>query len=105
MAPQEARRVRADPGQPARAAGERVATDGSGAPEDTVLVVCLLDSHNAHWGNTSLDMPALGFEWHERFLVTDQLTGATYDWGQHNAVRLDPYAEPAHIFTVHRYGA
>jgi starch synthase (maltosyl-transferring) len=82
---------------------KRVGEPGNG--ENTVLVVCLLDSHNAHWGNTSLDMPALGFEWHERFLVTDQLTGATYDWGQHNAVRLDPYSEPAHIFTVHRYGA
>ncbi|MCW2505510.1 MAG: alpha amylase catalytic region [Actinomycetia bacterium] len=73
--------------------------------EDTVLTVCLMDSHNAHWGNVSLDMPALGFDWHERFPVTDQVTGATYDWGQHNTVRLDPYGEPAHIFTVHRYGA
>ena len=73
--------------------------------EDTVLTVCLMDSHNAHWGNVSLDMPALGFDWHERFPVTDQVTGATYDWGQNNTVRLDPYGEPAHIFTVHRYGA
>ena len=33
---------------------------------NTVLVVCSLDSRNAHWGNTTLDMPALGFDWHER---------------------------------------
>lgn len=72
---------------------------------DTVIVVCLLDSHNAQWGNVALDLPALGFEWHERFSVTDQLTGASYDWGQYNAVRLDPHIEPAHILTVHRYGA
>jgi len=72
---------------------------------DTVLVICLLDSHNAHWGNVALDLPALGFEWHERFQVTDEVTGASYDWGQYNAVRLDPHIEPAHIFTVHRYGA
>jgi starch synthase (maltosyl-transferring) len=75
------------------------------ATGDTVLVVCLLDSHNAHWGNVALDLPALGFEWHERFGVTDEVTGASYDWGQYNAVRLDPHIEPAHIFTVHRYGA
>ena len=55
------------------------------------------------WGNTTLDMPALGFDWHERFTVIDQITGATYEWGQHNAVRLDPYVEPAHIFVVHRH--
>ncbi len=76
--------------------------DASG---DTVLVVCSLDSHNAHWGNVALDLPALGFEWHERLQVTDAVTGASYDWGQYNAVRLDPHIEPAHLFTVHRYGA
>jgi starch synthase (maltosyl-transferring) len=74
------------------------------ATGDTILVVCLLDSHNAHWGNLALDLPTLGFGWHDRFAVTDELTGATYDWGQYNAVRLDPYTEPAHIFRVHRYG-
>ena len=74
------------------------------ASGDTVLVVCLLDSHNAHWGNVALNLPELDFEWHERFQVTDELTGASYDWGQYNAVRLDPHIEPAHILTVHRYG-
>jgi starch synthase (maltosyl-transferring) len=71
---------------------------------NTVLVVCSLDSRNAHWANTTLDMPALGFDWHEKMSVRDALTGASYVWGQHNAVRLDPYGEPAHIFTVHRNG-
>jgi starch synthase (maltosyl-transferring) len=71
---------------------------------NTVLVLCSLDSYNVQWGNTTLDMPALGFDWHERFSAHDELTGATFDWGQHNAVRLDPYLEPAHVFTVHRHG-
>ncbi|WP_432825357.1 maltotransferase domain-containing protein [Dactylosporangium sp. CA-092794] len=71
--------------------------------DDTVLVVVSLDSHNVQWGNTTLDMPALGFDWHERFTVRDEITGAMFDWGQHNAVRLDPYYEPAHVFTVHRH--
>jgi starch synthase (maltosyl-transferring) len=69
---------------------------------NTVLIICTFDSANVHWGNTTLDMPALGLDWHERFAAHDELTGATYDWGQHNAVRLDPYLQPAHIFTVHR---
>jgi starch synthase (maltosyl-transferring) len=71
---------------------------------NTVLVVCSLDSRAAHWANATLDMPALGFDWHERLRVQDQLTGAEFVWGQHNPVRLDPFTEPAHIFTVQRNG-
>jgi starch synthase (maltosyl-transferring) len=69
---------------------------------NTVLVVCLMDSAHDRWTNTTLDLPALGFDWHERFTVRDELTGAEYDWGQHNAVHLDPAVQVAHIFTVHR---
>jgi starch synthase (maltosyl-transferring) len=52
-----------------------------------------LGQHHRHAG--------VGFDWHERFTVRDELTGATHDWGQHNAVRLDPFVLPAHVFTVH----
>jgi starch synthase (maltosyl-transferring) len=69
---------------------------------DTVLVICSFDSRTVQWGNTTLDMPALGFDWHERFTVRDALTGAAYDWGERNTVRLDPFVQPAHVFTVHR---
>jgi starch synthase (maltosyl-transferring) len=75
---------------------------------NTVLVVCSFDPASVQWGNTTLDMPALGYDWHERFTATDQLTGASFEWGQHNAVRLDPYVEPAHVLTVQhhpRHGA
>jgi starch synthase (maltosyl-transferring) len=71
---------------------------------NTILVICSFDSSNVQWANTVLDMPALGLDWHERFMVTDQITGATYEWGQHNAVRIDPYVEPAHVFVVDRRG-
>lgn len=67
---------------------------------DTVLVICSLDPNNVSWGNTSLDMPELGHDWGDRFSVIDEITGASYNWGQHNAVRLDPYIEPAHVFTL-----
>jgi starch synthase (maltosyl-transferring) len=69
-----------------------------------VLVVCSFDSLHPHWANVTLDMPALGMDWHERFTVRDELTGQTYQWGQHNAVRLDPHGQPAHVFTVHSNG-
>jgi starch synthase (maltosyl-transferring) len=70
---------------------------------NTVLVICSFDSFDVQWGNTALNMAALGMDWHERFTVVDQITGASYEWSQHNAVRLDPYVEPAHIFVVQRH--
>ncbi|WP_425783958.1 maltotransferase domain-containing protein [Micromonospora sp. DT53] len=69
---------------------------------NTVIVICSFDPRIVQWGNTTLDMPALGFDWHERFTVHDELTGTSYDWGQRNAVRLDPYLQPAHVLTVRR---
>ncbi|WP_409329820.1 alpha-1,4-glucan--maltose-1-phosphate maltosyltransferase [Trujillonella humicola] len=68
--------------------------------QDAVLVVVALESHNRQIGTTALDMSVLGLDWHERFTVRDELSGATYDWGQFNYVELDPYHEPAHVFSV-----
>jgi starch synthase (maltosyl-transferring) len=31
-------------------------------------------------------------------MVTDQISGETYEWGHHNYVRLDPHHQPAHVF-------
>jgi starch synthase (maltosyl-transferring) len=70
--------------------------------DDTVLVVVNLDPHGAREATVSLDLPALGVDWDGRITVTDAVTGHTYDWGAHNYVRLDPFDEPAHVFTVGR---
>jgi starch synthase (maltosyl-transferring) len=70
-----------------------------------VLVVVNLDPHGTREATVSLDMPELGMDWQESFAVHDELTGATYWWRQHDYVRLDPFVEPAHIFTVSRNGA
>ena len=67
---------------------------------DAVLVVVNLSSHYTQIGTTSLDLPVLGLDWHERFAVTDEIGGARYDWGQFNYLELDPYREPAHVFAV-----
>ena len=75
--------------------------DGRDRParrHDTVLVVVNLDPHRAREATVWLDLPALGVD--GEFTVTDELTGASYWWGQANYVRLNPATQPAHIFTV-----
>jgi starch synthase (maltosyl-transferring) len=67
---------------------------------DTILVVCLTDSHQWHEATVTLDLPALGMEWDSGMVVRDLLDDAEYQWGQRNYVRLDPVGKPAHIFTV-----
>jgi starch synthase (maltosyl-transferring) len=32
--------------------------------------------------------------------VIDLLTGARYNWGESNYIRLDPQIEPAHILRI-----
>ncbi|MFG2818066.1 alpha-1,4-glucan--maltose-1-phosphate maltosyltransferase [Kitasatospora sp. NPDC048365] len=64
--------------------------------EDTVITVVNLDPHHVREATVTLD----GFE--GPLTVHDELTGATYTWGRHNYVRLDPSAEPAHLLTVRR---
>ena len=76
--------------------------EGDGPDADTVLVVVNLDPHGAREATVHLDMAALGADWDETLVVTDAVTGASYDWGVVNYVRLDPFAEPAHVFTVTR---
>ena len=68
--------------------------------DDAVIVVVNLDPHGAREATVSLDLPALGYGWDDRIEVHDVVTGLTYDWGAHNYVRLNPFDEPAHVFTV-----
>jgi starch synthase (maltosyl-transferring) len=72
------------------------------ATGDTVIVVCTLDSHGAQQGTTALDMPALGLDWADRFTVYDEVTGDTFEWGQFNYVRLEPWRHVAHVLHVRR---
>jgi starch synthase (maltosyl-transferring) len=72
----------------------------SSRDEDTVLVVVNLDPYQPREATAWLDMAALGMDDRSQFVVTDELTGESYRWGQANYVRLDPATAPAHIFTV-----
>ena len=69
---------------------------------DTVIVVICLDSQSPQWGQTDLDMPALGLGWDDTVEVVDELSGEVYRWGQRNAVGLDPHWRTAHILRVVR---
>ena len=67
---------------------------------DTVLVVVNLDPHQPREATVWLDRAAFDFDVGAGLLVTDELTGESYRWGEANYVRLDPARAPAHIFTV-----
>jgi starch synthase (maltosyl-transferring) len=62
-----------------------------------------LDPNAARETTVHLDMPALGMDWSDTFEVHDLLSGATYRWGEHDYVRLDPYVNPAHVLHVRRF--
>jgi starch synthase (maltosyl-transferring) len=70
--------------------------------DDTLIVVVNMDPHAARETMVHLDMPALGMDWDETFEVHDLLSGATFRWGEHDYVRLDPFDHPAHVLHVRR---
>lgn len=70
--------------------------------DDVVIVVVNLDPHSTRETMVHLDLPALGLDWQDLFLVHDELSDETWTWSAHNYVRLDPSVEPAHILTVRR---
>ncbi len=70
--------------------------------DDTVIVVVNLDPHGTRETMVHLDLPALGLDWQESFVVHDELSGETWTWSEHSYVRLDPSVEPAHLLTVRR---
>jgi starch synthase (maltosyl-transferring) len=67
------------------------------ASGDTVICVVTLDPFTTISGTVSLDLPALGMNWSDRFDVHDDVTGETYRWGAVNFVQLQPWRAVAHI--------
>jgi starch synthase (maltosyl-transferring) len=70
------------------------------AGTDVVIVVVNLDPHGTRETTIHLDLPALGLDPGDSFMVHDEITGAEWGWSQHSYVRLDPGHEPAHVLTV-----
>ncbi|MGO9295858.1 MAG: alpha-1,4-glucan--maltose-1-phosphate maltosyltransferase [Streptosporangiaceae bacterium] len=85
-------------GRPGPAAEEPALPGAPGG--DTVLVVVSLEPDQVREATVWVDAEALGLEPGSEFTVTDDLSGASYRWGQANYVRLDPQFAVAHVFTV-----
>lgn len=69
---------------------------------DTVIVVVNTDPHSVRESMVTLDLWKLGLVDNSVFEVTDLISDETWSWGTRNYVRLDPQAEPVHIFHVNR---
>ncbi len=81
---------------------ENVLVFSKRAGDDVVIVVINLDPHGARETTVHLDLPALGLDWQDSFVVHDEITGQDWTWGEHNYVRLDPYHEPAHVLAIRK---
>lgn len=74
--------------------------------DDVVLTVVNLDPHRAQEGEVFLNLDQLGLPpgtdgSRPVVHVTDELTGASYDWSGTNYVRLDPFGgQVAHVLSV-----
>ncbi|MEV2256091.1 alpha-1,4-glucan--maltose-1-phosphate maltosyltransferase [Streptomyces sp. NPDC050147] len=69
-------------------------------PGDTVLVVVNLDPHHTQEATVRLDCARLDIAPGSTFRVHDELSDATYTWGETNFVRLTPGVSPAHVCAV-----
>ncbi|WP_182114223.1 alpha-1,4-glucan--maltose-1-phosphate maltosyltransferase [Actinotalea sp. JY-7876] len=72
---------------------------------DTVIVVVNTDPHATREAVIDLDLAAIGVPApadgdSPAFAAHDLLSGAVYAWGSHPYVRLDPWAQCAHIIGV-----
>ena len=67
---------------------------------DIVLVVITLDPSRTIRTTIHLDMPSLGASWHEKVTLTDELSGRTWAWHEHNDIELNPNTACALIMSV-----
>ena len=72
---------------------------GTGRP-DTIIVVANLDPHGVRETVVHLDPTAFGRLPDDTFVVRDLITGARWQWGADDYVRLDPFQEPVHVLVV-----
>ena len=68
--------------------------------DDRIIVIANLNAHAVRETKVHLRMDAIGLAWDAKFGVKDLLTGETFNFTEHNFVRLDPSVEPVHILQV-----
>ncbi len=71
-----------------------------GGATDALIMVVNVDPHSVRETVVRLDLTRIGLDADARFTVRDLLTGATFEWGRDNYVRLDAFTEPMHILHV-----
>jgi len=67
---------------------------------NTIIVVASTDPHSVRETTVHLDLGKLGLPYGSSYTVTDQITGASWIWSEHNYVKLDAFNEPVHILRV-----
>ena len=71
--------------------------------DDVIVVVANLDPEYTRGTWIHLQMPDLGFGWHDQFVAQDLITGQYWNWSEHSFVIVGPDTEPVHIVHVQRY--
>jgi len=71
-----------------------------GGVSDAIIVVANVDPHSVRETTVHLDLTRIGLDADARFGVHDLLTGARFEWGRDNYVRLDAFTQPVHILHV-----
>ena len=71
--------------------------------DDVIVVVANTDPHATRESWVHLDLPALGLHPGEGFVAHDLLSEDSWQWGEHNYVRLGPESQPLHIIQVRRF--
>ena len=72
----------------------------TGGVDDAIIVVANVDPHSVRETMVHLDESRFGITPGTPFTVTDLITGASFQWGTDNYVRLDAFTEPVHILHV-----
>jgi starch synthase (maltosyl-transferring) len=67
---------------------------------DAIIVIANVDPHSVRETMVHLDTTRFGVPHGTPFTVTELLSGAVWEWGADNYVRLDAFTEPVHILSV-----
>ncbi|MEY2954848.1 MAG: hypothetical protein RL530_449 [Actinomycetota bacterium] len=67
---------------------------------NTIIVVANTDPHAIRETTVHLDLTKLGLTPGSLFRVTDLITASSFQWSEHNYVKLDSFQEPAHILRI-----
>jgi starch synthase (maltosyl-transferring) len=74
----------------------------TGDKSNVVIVAVNLDPFSSHYCMARVPLEEIGVKPGGRYVVRDLLTGAEYEWGERNYIRLTPDTQPAHILRLER---